>query len=139
MNFIALEKANGDHYYESLQMSYQLPSTSPPAAPRPLPLRKAPLPPTSPSVAASNTGTLSHYHNDFIGVPFVLNPKLQNVEIAMELPKFIDSFEALEYDFSLERQILCTTRDENRKSSSTNPFFWTERRVATIRKKLTMK
>lgn len=88
-----------------------------------MPLRRAPLPPTSPTVTAINTGTLSHYHNDFIGVPFVLNSKLQNVEVAMELPKFVDTSDALEYDFQLERQILCTTRDENRKSSSTNPFF----------------
>ena len=105
-------------------MSYQLPS--PNNVNRPMPLRKAPLPPTSPNatnVAANNTGTLSHYHADFIGVPFVLNPKLQRTDIVMELPKFVDKSDALEYDFQLERQILCTTKSENRKSSSTNPFF----------------
>jgi hypothetical protein len=105
-------------------MSYQLPSSP---TNRPTPLRKAPLPPTTSPIAANininNTGTLSHYHNDFIGVPFVLNPKLQKTDHSMELPKFIDKSDALEYDFQLERQILCTTKSENRKSASTNPFF----------------
>lgn len=102
-------------------MSYQLPS---PNVNRPMPLRRAPLPPSpNTTVAVNNTGTLSHYHNDFIDVPFVLNPKLQRTEIAVELPKFVDKSDALEYDFQLERQILCTTKNENRKSSSTNPFF----------------
>lgn len=99
-------------------MSYQLPSPNN----RPMPLRKAPLPP-SPIVTANNTGTLSQYHSDFLGVPFVLNPRLKIQNVAVELPKFADKTESLEYDFQLERQILCTTKGENRKSSSTNPFF----------------
>lgn len=101
-------------------MSYQLPSSP---TNRPMPLRQAPLPPTSPIMTASNTATLSHYHNDFIGVPlFKLNPRLQTTDVSMEIPKFVDKSDALEYDFQLERQILCTTKNENRKSS-TNPFF----------------
>ncbi|CRK91683.1 CLUMA_CG005331, isoform A [Clunio marinus] len=119
----------GDHYYESLQASYQLPISP---SNRPVPLRKAPLPPTPTTPIEitnnasnnSNTGTLSHYHNDFIGVPWaVLNPKLKTTAFDLDLPKFVDRFDALEYDFQLERQILCTTKGENRKSSSTNPFF----------------
>lgn len=113
-------QANGDHYYETLQMSYQMPTTTPPAN-RPTPLRSAPLPPISP--AASNTGTLSHYHNDFIGIPFVLNPKLRRSDAPMEMPQFKDKSDKLDYDFQLERQVLCNTRSENRKSISTNPFF----------------
>lgn len=120
-NFHFHPKANGDHYYESLQMSYQLPSSP---TNRPTPLRKAPLPPTPAAPTnSSNTGTLSHYHSDFIGVPFVINPKLQRDDHSMELPKFTEATDALEYDFQLERQILCTTKSENRKSTSTNPFF----------------
>lgn len=103
-------------------MSYQLPPTSV-ISPRPMPLRQAPLPPTSPGLqAASNTGTLSHNPADFLGIPFVLNPKLQKLDTAVDLPKFADRTDALDYDFQLERQVLCNTRSENRKSS-TNPFF----------------
>ena len=111
-------QTNGEHYYESLQLSYQLPSSP---ASRPMPLRAAPLPPSL--SVPSNTSTLSHYHKDFIGVPFVLNPRLNVPSFSMEIPKFENSSDALEYDFQLERQILCTTKSENRKSQSTNPFF----------------
>jgi ESCRT-I complex subunit MVB12 len=105
---------NGDHYYESLKLSYQLP--------KPVPARQAPLPPT----AAANTGTLSHYHHDFIGIPFVLHPKIMQGATNHSEGIPTCSSEAstkLEYDFMLERQILCATKAENRKSTSTNPFF----------------
>ncbi|XP_070505671.1 multivesicular body subunit 12B [Chironomus tepperi] len=122
---------NTEHYYESLKLSYQLPA-SPPN--RPTPLRAAPLPPTSPlnidvshnvsSSSNSNTGTLSHYHNDFIGIPFILNSRLAKIDCSFELPKSVPkSSSSIEYDFNLERQILCSTKNEKRKSSSTNPFF----------------
>lgn len=102
-------------------MSYQLPS--PNNVNRPMPMRQAPLPPTSPNTshAAINTGTLSHYHSDFVGVPFVLNPQLKRTDFSLELPKFADKSDALEYDFQLERQILCATKGN--RTSSTNPFF----------------
>ena len=123
---------NTEHYYESLKLSYQLPA-SPPN--RPTPMRAAPLPPTSPlnidisnnlcaSSNTNNTGTLSHYHNDFIGIPFILNSRLAKIDCSFELPKSVSKpSNTLEYDFILERQILCSTRSEKRKSTSTNPFF----------------
>ena len=119
---LSFQTSNDDHYYESLQTSYQLPSSPPNRA---MPLRKAPLPPTPTNASASNTGTLSHYHSDFVGVPFVLNPKLQKSDmIEFDLPKFNNkTSDQLDYDFQLERQILVTTKDEKRKSTSTNPFF----------------
>lgn len=107
-------------------MSYQLPSPND----RPKPVRQAPLPPTnalasqSPATNYSNTGTLSQYHTDFVGVPFVLNKKFSfAAQEQSELPNFSGIRKDDEYDFSLERQILCATRSENRKSASTNPFF----------------
>lgn len=96
-------------------------------------MRAAPLPPTSPlnievsnnAVSSStNTGTLSHYHNDFIGIPFILNSRLAKIDYSFELPKSVPkSSSSIEYDFNLERQILCSTKCEKRKSASTNPFF----------------
>lgn len=102
-------------------MSYQLPPASA-ISPRAMPLRQAPLPPTSTGLQAA-TGTLSHYHNDFLGIPFVLNPRLRKLDTAVDIPKFSARTDALDYDFQLERQVLCYTRSENRKSASTNPFF----------------
>jgi hypothetical protein len=116
---------NTDHYYESLNLSYQLPSSPPNNNNRAMPLRKAPLPPT-PTNNSYNTGTLSHYHTDLQGIPFVLNPRFIKHDCSFEMPKCekpTDFTDALEYDFNLERQVLCSTRNENRKSTSLNPFF----------------
>lgn len=110
-----------EHYYETLKLSYQLPSPND----RPKPLRPAPSPPNqSPQTTTnnSNTGTLSHYHTEFIGVPFILHKNISTKTDDFAMPKFPETRE-IDYDFSLERQILCATRDDNRKSSSTNPFF----------------
>jgi hypothetical protein len=107
-----------EHYYETLKLSYQLPSPND----RAKPVREAPLPPNQSSQTSNNTGTLSHYHTEFIGVPFVLHKNITFKSDEFEIPKFPDTT-GLDYDFSLERQILCATRDDNRKSSSTNPFF----------------
>lgn len=104
-----------EHYYETLKLSYQLPSPNERIAP----VRPAPSPPV---IAQNHTGTLSHYHTEFIGVPFVMNKKISEKADEFEVPKFPELSE-IDYDFSLERQILCATRDEARKSSSTNPFF----------------
>lgn len=133
---------NTDHYYESLRLSYQLPSSTTNNNQRPLPLRKAPLPPiVSPSpqpvLTATgnannnnhnnyNSGTLSHYHNEYcVGIPFVLHPIFSKMtHVDFQIPKCNDSpTDTLDYDFNLERQILCSTRDEKRKSTSNNPFF----------------
>ncbi|KAG5673850.1 hypothetical protein PVAND_003861 [Polypedilum vanderplanki] len=120
-NLYPIVNNNGDkHYYESLKLSYQLPMQN-----KPVPIRAAPLPPTK-AVKASNTGTLSHYYNDdFIGIPFVLHPKIiQNNINSDDIPKCSSKASTeLEYDFNLERQILVSTKSENRKSTSTNPFF----------------
>lgn len=123
---------NTDHYYESLNLSYQLPS-SPTSGNnnRPLPLRKAPLPPTSPTTTTTilsnnnnnnNTGTLSHYQNDCMGIPFILNPRMTKLDVSFQMPKCNDTrTDTLDYDFNLEREILCSTKDEKRRSN--NPFF----------------
>lgn len=125
-----LKVNNTDHYYESLNLSYQLPSSPSPFSNgnnNNRPLRKAPLPPTSPTSPTNynnNTGTLSHYHNDLVGIPWSINPRLIKHDFTFEIPKCINATtDSLEYDFNLERQVLCSTRSENRKSASLNPFF----------------
>jgi hypothetical protein len=107
-----------EHYYETLKLSYQLPSPND----RPKPIRPAPSPPKQTPQTTNYTGTLSHYHTEFIGVPFVLHKKISSKSDDFEIPKFPNITE-IDYDFSLERQILCATRDDNRKSSTNNPFF----------------
>lgn len=122
---------NTEHYYESLNLSYQLPSSPTSAGNnnRPLPLRKAPLPPTTLLTSINNynnnnTGTLSHYQNDCMGIPFVLHPRMTKIDFSFQMPKSLNDTlrtDTLEYDFNLEREILCSTKDEKRRSN--NPFF----------------
>ncbi|XP_053684400.1 multivesicular body subunit 12B [Sabethes cyaneus] len=91
-----------DHDYEQLLPSYQL-----------SPKRPAPKPP------AYSTGTLN-VHAEMEEVPFVLNPAL--CRYSTEIPPLhVVSDAKLEYDFHLERQILCTTKTTN--AHNTNPFF----------------
>lgn len=92
-----------DHDYEQLLPSYQL-----------SPNRPAPRPPVY------STGTL-HVHTEMEGVPFILNPAL--CKLSFEIPPLyvVDSAAAREYDFHLERQILCTTKTTNAQNK--NPFF----------------
>lgn len=91
-----------DHDYEQLRMSYQI-----------SPKRPAPKPP------AYSTGTLN-VHTEVEGVPFVLNPALSRQ--SFEVPSLYEaSSPKLEYDFQLERQILCTTKTTNAQNK--NPFF----------------
>lgn len=45
------------------------------------------------------------------------------LDFSFEMPKCEKPTDKLEYDFNLERQVLCSTRSENRKSTSLNPFF----------------
>uniref|UniRef100_A0A182YSI2 Multivesicular body subunit 12A n=1 Tax=Anopheles stephensi TaxID=30069 RepID=A0A182YSI2_ANOST len=91
-----------DHEYEQLLTSYQL-------SPKPV----------APKSPMYSTGTLN-IHTDVEGVPFMLNPALKHY--ATEIPpvyKLTDT--QLEYDFHLERQVLCTTKSQN--VQLTNPFF----------------
>jgi hypothetical protein len=109
-----------------LKLSYQLPSNSSNNLinnNRIEPIRAAPLPPIKNSNNGSNSNTLSsHYHQEFAGVTFELNSKIVKQDFTFELPKHsLNDSRELEYDFNLERQILCSTKDEKRKS--TNPFF----------------
>lgn len=124
--FLILKVNNTDHYYESLNLSYQLPS-SPPTGNnnnKILPLRKAPLPPTPTNSNSNfNSGTLSYYQKDLLGIPFILNSRMIKHDYSFEMPKCEKPTDTLEYDFNLERQVLCSTRSENRKSTSLNPFF----------------
>ncbi|XP_055592562.1 uncharacterized protein LOC129744172 isoform X2 [Uranotaenia lowii] len=91
-----------DHDYERLLPSYQL-----------SPNRPAPRPPIY------STGTLN-VHTEIEGVPFVLNPSL--AKITIEIPAlYKPSTASCEYDFQLERQVLCTTKTSN--AQNTNPFF----------------
>uniref|UniRef100_A0A182M5C0 Multivesicular body subunit 12A n=1 Tax=Anopheles culicifacies TaxID=139723 RepID=A0A182M5C0_9DIPT len=91
-----------DHEYVELLSSYQL-----------SPKRAASKPPTY------STGTLN-IHTDVEGVPFLLNPALKqyitDIPVVYEL-----SGAQLEYDFHLERQVMCTTKSQN--VQLTNPFF----------------
>lgn len=94
-----------DHEYEEISSYNKITS----------PKRPAPRPP----MTQLSSGTLGAY-SDMEGVPFMLNPKLsQN----FEMPKLatIPNASDLNYDFQLERQILCTTKSES--TNLKNPFF----------------
>ncbi|XP_050076269.1 multivesicular body subunit 12B [Anopheles maculipalpis] len=91
-----------ENEYVQLLSSYQL-----------SPKRVAPKPPMY------STGTLN-IHTDVEGVPFVLNPALK--QYSTNIPAVYELADAqLEYDFHLERQVLCTTKSQN--VQLTNPFF----------------
>ncbi|XP_055380479.1 multivesicular body subunit 12A [Condylostylus longicornis] len=112
-----------EHDYEEISASFQL-----------SPKRPAPKPPSSSTNNINNAvshytpiGTLGTY-TEIEGVPFTLHPNLAKNsnsngacinEIMDKLTKVNKKNEDLEYDFQLERQILCTMKS----SSSTNPFF----------------
>lgn len=81
-----------------------------------LPKRPAPKPPTT------ITGTLGTAHTEMDGVPFTLNPNLKGqTATQFQVPHFDSStiLAKLDYDFHLERQILCATKT----NKSNNPFF----------------
>lgn len=108
----ALPSNPNDHDYEEIQASYQL-----------SPKRPAPKPP----VTSSIVGTLGAY-SEIEGVPFIFNGKLaKGSKWCENLIKDINNKSnngrtttaSDDYDFQLERQILCTMKS----SSSTNPFF----------------
>uniref|UniRef100_A0A0A1XKX0 Multivesicular body subunit 12A n=1 Tax=Zeugodacus cucurbitae TaxID=28588 RepID=A0A0A1XKX0_ZEUCU len=103
-----------DHDYEEIQTSYQIKS----------PQRPAPRPPNTAHCATNTSGhsvgTLGAY-SEVEGVPFVINPMLKRMADSElpTLPQIADVLKGLEYDFQLERQILCTMKS----SASKNPFF----------------
>lgn len=67
--------------------------------------------------ATSTYSTIGTY-SELEGIPFIINPNL--VKNNLELPKAPNTkLSDFEYDFHMERQILCTMKS----SSSTNPFF----------------
>lgn len=69
------------------------------------------------SVNSSNYSTIGTY-SELEGIPFVINPNL--IKTNTELPTAPNlKMSDFEYDFQIERQILCTMKS----SSSTNPFF----------------
>lgn len=90
------------HDYEQLLTSYQL-----------SPKRPAPEPPIY------STGTL-HVHADVKEVPFTLNSGLCRYSLEIPPQKAI-KLEEYEYDFHLERQVLCTIKSTNTENK--NPFF----------------
>ena len=127
---------NDEHYYEQLQLSYQISPTRP--APT-IPTNLSPLVRSAPQAPLPNLPyelneshhniykTLSHYNQELYGIPFQLHPRisLPNRSKSVELPpnsSFVETSE-LDYDFQLERQILCTTKTANTNFQSTNPFF----------------
>ncbi|XP_055841602.1 multivesicular body subunit 12A [Episyrphus balteatus] len=98
-----------DNDYEEIQASYQI-----------SPMRPAPKPPANAAAGSSaySIGTLGVY-SELEGVPFSLHSNLKtNIELP-SLPIISSSVCDLEYDFQLERQILCTMKS----SASKNPFF----------------
>ncbi|XP_053675560.1 multivesicular body subunit 12B [Anopheles nili] len=91
-----------DHEYVQLLSTYQL---SPKG--------------TTPKPRLYSTGTLS-LHTDVEGVPFLLNSALKQCN--SKFPVIYElSGTQMEYDFELERQVLCTTKSQN--SQIKNPFF----------------
>lgn len=100
---------SNDNDYEEIQASYQI-----------SPMRPAPKPPASATIGSSiySLGTLGVY-TELEGVPFSINSRLKtNLEPPI-LPVICSSACDLDYDFQLERQILCTMKS----SASKNPFF----------------
>jgi hypothetical protein len=76
-------------------------------------MRKAPQPPPTP------TATLNP-HAELNGIKFYFNSKLLPSSELPEIRNPFTDFE-LDYDFSLERQILCTTKASSERLK--NPFF----------------
>lgn len=71
----------------------------------------------------SVTSTTSTYstigtYSELEGIPFIINPNLIKTNFDLPKPPNV-TMSDFEYDFHMERQILCTMKS----SSSTNPFF----------------
>ncbi|XP_055695827.1 multivesicular body subunit 12A [Lutzomyia longipalpis] len=106
----ALGNLSISHIYENTQTSPQAP------------LRPAPKPPTPTSTLYGTLGGATYAEIE--GVPFVLNPNLRRNNDFINVPDFKPSSTLsssnIDYDFALERQILCTTKAI---SLTNNPFF----------------
>ncbi|KAG4066818.1 hypothetical protein HA402_012885 [Bradysia odoriphaga] len=103
--------AKNAHDYEEIQASYRLPT----------PARIAPKPPTL-HTQHSHSGTLSG-HSELDGVPFCINPNLTQQSFEMPKLKEIPVKPELDYNFQLERQILCTLKSSKAASRLSNPFY----------------
>lgn len=88
-----------------------------------LPLRPAPKPPaTVIPPPKSNFNTLGPCYSELDGIPFKLSPQIKKTDpLGLDKSIFITQSNR-DYDFTLERQVLCTTKAITNK----NPFFqWT--------------
>ncbi|ALC48385.1 CG7192 [Drosophila busckii] len=106
--------AKADHDYEEIQANYQINSPQRPAPPRPAGGNNG-------RNGYGGTGTLGTY-TELEGVPFAMHAKLQRSQPTTDLPTLPEIstlLKTLDYDFQLERQILCTMKS----SASKNPFF----------------
>lgn len=135
------------HDYEEIQAHYQINSPQRPAPPRPASTALAGTGPTLGTTGRSGyfgIGTLGTY-TELEGVPFAMHAMLQRSQPMTEvgeqnyayvwisnkyivnhstwqlptLPEISTLLKTLDYDFQLERQILCTMKS----SASKNPFF----------------
>ncbi|XP_064536480.1 multivesicular body subunit 12A [Drosophila montana] len=118
--------ASEHHDYEEIQAHYQINSPQRPAPPRPASTAGATgAAPTATGTAGRGghfgIGTLGTY-TELEGVPFAMHAMLQRSQLMTELPtlpEISSLLKTLDYDFQLERQILCTMKS----SASKNPFF----------------
>ncbi|KAH8354743.1 hypothetical protein KR084_005902 [Drosophila pseudotakahashii] len=107
------------HDYEEIQANYQINSPQRPAPPRPAGTGAAGG--GGGRGTYGGTGTLGTY-TELEGVPFVMDVRLQRNQAVTDipiLPEISTILKSLDYDFQLERQILCTMKS----SASKNPFF----------------
>ncbi|XP_022220032.2 multivesicular body subunit 12A [Drosophila obscura] len=105
------------HDYEEIQANYQISSPQRPAPPRPA----GPSAVGGGRATYGGTGTLGTY-TELEGVPFVMDVRLQRSQPGTDLPilpELTTLLRSLDYDFQLERQVLCTMKS----SASKNPFF----------------
>ncbi|XP_017011206.2 multivesicular body subunit 12A [Drosophila takahashii] len=108
------------HDYEEIQANYQINSPQRPAPPRPAGAG-VPVGGGGGRGTYGGTGTLGTY-TELEGVPFVMDVRLQRNQAVTDipvLPEISTLLKSLDYDFQLERQILCTMKS----SASKNPFF----------------
>lgn len=103
--------------YENVS-SYHNQNHLPPKRPAP----KTPIMTTNVNVNANvNTNTMGAIHSEIEGVPFILNPDLSKETYQMPVFPHVPLSNTLDYNFQLERQILCTAKSGN--THSKNPFF----------------
>ncbi|KAH8288240.1 hypothetical protein KR054_012680 [Drosophila jambulina] len=109
------------HDYEEIQANYQINSPQRPAPPRPAGGGGSGTEREGGRGTYGGTGTLGTY-TELEGVPFVMDARLQRHQAGTDipaLPEISTLLKSLDYDFQLERQILCTMKS----SASKNPFF----------------